>query len=295
MARSALHWAHWRALIIAPVLATLPVAASPAAPAASTTAAKSPPPAATTLRLASSATASAFARNILVPLKQGHALEINLSTTGSETALEDVRAGRADAALVSRKLTAAEEVEFRTLPLALDSLLLIVNERNPLERADAALIRGIFSRQIADWRQVGAGNSGAIVPVTRRPTYGTRTLFDNTFGVGRIIPTGIVELASNLATVLYVGADPQAIGYVSAAAFDDALQHGLRIKALKLNGLSPSAAGCRQTDYPLCRPISLIRKQGKAARGHERLESFLLSDEGQTLLEQNGFAPMKKP
>lgn len=279
--------AHWRTLIIAPVLAALAITASSAAPSA--------PPPAVKLRLAISSTASAFARDAAPPLQNERALELNLSVAGSETALENVRAGRVDAALISRKLTADEEKEFLALPLAQDSLLLIVNERNPLDQANDALVRGIFSRQISDWAQLGAGNRGAIVPVTRRPTHGTRTLFDNTFGVGRIIPTGIVELASNLATVLYVGADPQAIGYVSAAAFDDARQHGLRIKALKLNGLSPGPEGCRQADYPLCRPISLVRRQGPAPRGYDRLEGYLVGSEGQSLFERHGFAPMKRP
>lgn len=246
-----------------------------------------------TIRLVSSATTTPFARDALTPLKQDRKLDVTLASMGSEASLDEVRAGRADAALISRVLSDAEARIFHADTLASDSLLLIVNERNPLNVVNEASVRGIFQRQLSDWQQIGAGNTGAIVPVTRGAAYATRTVFDARFGIGRIVPTGIVELASNLATVLYVGADPQAIGYVSAVAFDDARRRGLRIKSVTLNDAKPDSNACPGSGYLLCRPISLVRLQGKASRDYQRLEAYLFSTQGHALLEQHGFTPAR--
>lgn len=275
----------WLASVILFALAN----AAGAAPAQT---AKSTPP--VTFDLATSVTTTPFARNLASALQEQR-LHLRLQNVGSERAIDEVRAGNVDAALISRALTSDEARDFQATTLAMDSLLVIVNERNPLENADRALIRRIFSREFGDWRQVGAGGSGTIVPVTRRPSDGTRTVFDNAFGIGRVIPTGIVELASNLAAVLYIAADPQAIGYVSAETYDDALRRGLHLRAVKLDGMAPAAAACKPDSYPLCRPIVLIRRPGKAPAGHAQIEQFLHSPEGRALLEQYGFAPVSVP
>ena len=262
------------------------------------TAGAAPPPspemAVPTFRLATSPTTTPLARTLV-----GHFSEqgqsIRLVHSGSESGLEEVRSGRVDAALIGRALNNEEAKEFHATTLALDSLLLIVHERNPLHSASPDLIRKIFTREFSDWRQVGAGNVGTIVPVTRRQADGTRTVFDNAFGVGRVIPSGIVELASNLAAVLYVGADPQAIGYVSAEAYDDARRRGLRIRALALDNQAPAAGACRGSTYPLCRSIVLVRRAGKPLKALAPFESFIGTPEFRAMLAQHGFAAEESP
>lgn len=278
MALRSLHWSRWLLLFAMPVLAAMP--------ATSNAAGRTP-----TIRLVSSSTATAFARDVVPLLKEERLLNVSLTSIGSETALDEVGAGRADAALIARPLTSEEMRKFQARQLGKDRLLLIVNERNALNVIDESTVRSIYRRQFSDWRQIGAGNSGPIVPVTRGAAHGTRTLFDTHFSIGRIVPTGVVELASNLSTVLYVGADPQAIGYASAGSVEDARRRGLRIKSVTV--LTPPAEEdiCPGAGYLLCRPINLVRLQGTPTRAYEIFESFLLAPRGQALMEQHGFSP----
>lgn len=278
MAFHSLHWSRWLLLFAMPVLAAMP--------ATSIAAGQTP-----AIRLVTSSTTTAFARDIAPLLKEEKRLNVTLASIGSEAALDEVNAGRADAALISRPLTIEESRKFHARQIGKDRLLLIVNERNPLSIVDESTVRGIFKRQLSDWRQIGAGNTGPIVPVTRNAAHGTRTLFDAHFSIGRIVPTGIVELASNLATVLYVGADPQAIGYASAGSFEDARRRGLRIKAVTV--ITPPAEEeiCPGAGYLLCRPLNVVRLHGTPTRAYETFESFLLGPRGQALMEQNGFSP----
>lgn len=278
MAPHSLHWSRWLLLLAMPLLATMPVPSLAAERVQE-------------IRLVSSPTMLAFARDITPLLKQEKRVNISLSSVGSEAALDEVAAGRVDAALISRALTEKETHKFHARQLGKDRLLLIVNERNPIHTIDESTVRGIFKRQLSDWRQIGAGNVGPVVPVTRGAAHGTRTLFDTHFSIGRIVPTGIVELDSNLATVLYVGADPQAIGFASTGSFDDARRRGLRIKSVTVITPPSEDETCPGAGYLLCRPLNLVRLQGSPTRTHQIVEAFLLGPQGQALMEQHGFSP----
>lgn len=243
------------------------------------------------LRLVASATLAPLAAEVAATVQRKGG-GIALSVAGSEIALEQLTAGQADVALIARPLSEAETRRLDGRIVGHDSLLMVVHERNPLEQIDEARIRAIFSRQLSDWSQIGAGNSGAIVPVTRGLGSGTRTVLDTTFGIGRVVPAGIVELGTNLAVVLYVAADPQAIGYVSSGAYERARQRGVGIKALRLGGFTPSAQFCVGSHYPLCRPLLLVkRRHAPATRDQALLESALGGPLGEDLFVRHGFAP----
>ncbi len=217
---------------------------------------------------------------------------IRLTIAGGEAALTAVADGEAEAALLTRALDDNEATRFVGRIVGHDSLLLVVHERNPLDDISEAQVRAIFSREFSDWQQIGAGNAGAIVPVRRGLASATRRLFDRAFGIGNVMPVGAVELASNLATVLYVAADPQAIGYVSAGAYAQARQRGLRIKALRMAGQAPDARTCADgSAYRLCRPLLLVVRKETPARRTAALAAMLTGPLGEDLLIRHGFAP----
>ncbi|MCP5268188.1 MAG: substrate-binding domain-containing protein [Zoogloeaceae bacterium] len=245
-----------------------------------------------TLHLLSSTSTAALGHSLQKAERENLRLNISNRALSGEAALQKLAASQGDAALIARPLDAREKQRFQATPLAQDKLLLIVNARNRLERVDTTLTSKIFSRFFSDWSQVNAGDSGVIVPVTRRETQGMRLFFDQQFGIGRVIPTGMVELASDLAVVLYIAADPQAIGYTSAESFAEGRRRGLQIRALELDGIHPEAIDCRQANYPLCRTISLVRRVGTPPEGFEQLKHYLLAGEGQTLLKMHGFSSL---
>jgi phosphate transport system substrate-binding protein len=243
------------------------------------------------LRVIASATLAPLANELGERVRQADT-PIQLRIAGSENALEALAAGQADVALVARALTAKEAALFDSRTIGYDSLLIIAHARNKLAGIDRDTLRGIFSRQLSDWSQIGAGDSGAIVPVTRGQGNGTRTVLERAFDIGSVVPAGMVELGSNLAVTLYVAADPQAIGYVSAGAYSRARQRGLGIKALPLDGITPDAAFCVGSKYPLCRPLILVKRRHlEQRRTAARIDALLAGDDGIDLLVRHGFAP----
>lgn len=244
------------------------------------------------LQIAAAVTLAPMANDLVVEMRKRGGRVARPSIVGSEAALDALRDKSVDVALISRPLSKEEAQRLRGKTIGYDSVLLVVHERNPLEQIDMATVRAIFSREVSDWQQIGAGNSGAIIPVTRSQSHGTRSFFDAAFGIGRVVPAGIVELSSNLAAVLYVAADPQAIGYISSGAYDLARLRGLRIKALRMEGLTPSAQFCVGARYPLCRPLLLVQRKDQAAsRETALLDTLLSGSNGGALMQRHHFAP----
>jgi len=259
---------------------------SPAAPVAPASAA------ADELRLAAATSLAPLAGDLADTLRRT-GLRIQLRTQGSERALQALALGEADVALIARPLSAVEAGRFTSRLVGHDVLLLVVHERNPLDEIAPPLVHGIFSRELTDWQQVGAGNAGPIVPVRRKRDSGARTVIDRGFDIGETIPTGIIELGSNLAAVLYVAADPQAIGYVSAGVIEEARQRGLRVKALRFGGMPLKPQFCVSGQSPLCRPLLVVgRRHAGGEQAVARLTAALGGSDGEQLLGRHGFASL---
>ena len=278
MKHSAPGWQpHWCARLLGVVLALL----------ASLNAAAAPP----TLELAGSTTLAPAVRAAAATLKESRGISYRVRTGGSEDALRDLAAGRIDVAMVSRPLRSHEKRDFQSIEVARDNIAIIVNARNPADRVSSELLRSIFSRGRAIWPDAG-GPPGAIVPVVRGADHATRTVFDETIGTGNLVPTGVIELNSNAAMVMYVAADPQAIGYASTGAAADAQRRGLTIRTMLVDGASPEAMDGR---YPLSRPLLLVvRNDGKKRREFDVLVDYLKGGAGQALLSSYGFAPRSR-
>ena len=159
-----------------------------------------------------------MARELVTSLQLSRSGTVRVTPAGSDSAIDDVKAGRADAALIARSLTAEETRSFMRSTTPATACC-------SLSTGAIRCMSWTRQRSVASFRaKFRTGSSSATrapAPLFRSPVarVTVRATFDNAFGIGRVIPTGIVELATNLAAVLYVAADPQAIGYVSADAY----------------------------------------------------------------------------
>lgn len=227
----------------------------------------------------------------LVDLLQPQGVRVVLAPARGDRPLDALAAGQADLALVARSLTSEESARFAAQRFGVDRLLLAVHERNPLNALDRARVRAIFARETTDWQQIGAGGSGAIVPVVRAQGSDTRRTVDAFLDIGEVMPAGMIEVGSGLAAALYLAADPQAIGYLSAAVLERAQHQGLRLKILPSGTAAGEDGDCThaQTIRP-CRPLLLVRPRSGAARG-AAVEAALTGGDGAALLARHGFLP----
>lgn len=243
------------------------------------------------LKVIGSSTIQPIAREAAASFKQDAALLVEVNGGGSDAGIRAVLTGAADIGMVSRTLTAEEARQLNSVTIARDGIAIAVNERNPVVSLSYDQVHALFAGHVSDWRELGnSGFSGVVIPVIKAPGRASRQIFDQHFRIGVLLPTHAVELGSNLASLLYLSSDPQAVGYVSLGSLEEARRRGLRTRSVALDGALPSIQGCVAGTYPLCRPLLLVTKK-KPGREAQRFIDFFLSTPGRAVIEHHGFMP----
>ena len=133
--------------------------------------------------------------------------------------------------------------------------------------------------------------SGEITVVSREDGSGTRGAFIELFGIeekdaeGNKIDntTAAAEITNSTAVMMTtVAGNENAIGYVSLGSLNES------VKALKVDGVAPSAEGVKDGTYKIARPFNVVTKDGISEVAQDFL-NYIMSDEGQQVVEENGY------
>lgn len=220
-------------------------------------------------------------------MDQNSDVKITVSGGGSGTGITAIGEGTVDIGMSSRELKSSEVAAYPNLVthvVAKDGLAIIVNTGNNVSGLTKDQVKQIYNGSITNWNQVG-GASGTIVVVGRDSTSGTRGTFDElVLGSGTPVTT-MEELASNGAIYEKLKNTPGAIGYVGLGYIDS------NVKALPINGVSPSIATVQDGTYPIARNLNLYTNGAPTGAVKDFID-FLMSKEGQAIIEAEGFVPI---
>lgn len=84
------------------------------------------------------------------------AAKIEIHTSDSTAGMTNVISGVLDIGLASRTLQESEAAELRDIAIARDSIVLIVNRKNPIENLMSEEIKAIFTGEIESWEELFA-------------------------------------------------------------------------------------------------------------------------------------------
>lgn len=135
--------------------------------------------------------------------------------------------------------------------------------------------------------------SGNISVVSREDGSGTRGAFVELFGVQEEQNGEKVDLTTDKAIVTNstsimlttVAGDKSAIGYTSLGSLDDT------VKVLKIDGTEASVANIKAGSYKISRPFNIVTKD-KISEAAQDFINFILSSDGQAVVEENGYIPL---
>ena len=213
---------------------------------------------------------------------------IGISPGGSTVGVKSVGEGTADIGLSSRELKSYEISEFPNLKqfvIAKDGIALIVNKANRITNLNIEQVRKIYSGQYSNWQNLG-GPDLVIEVIGRDTASGTRTSFDELVMADKEVISSMKTKNSNGAVHTTVRETPGAIGYVSLGYVDDA------VKGLKINGVDPTVKNIQDGNYTLSRNLSMFT-DGEPQGLAKEFITFVLSEEGQSIIEKEGFVPLK--
>ena len=132
----------------------------------------------------------------------------------------------------------------------------------------------------------GGGTNDSITVITREEGSGTRSAFVELSGVeqddvDRTTPKA--ETNSSTAVVLQsVAGNKSAIGYISLGALSN------EVKALAVDGVSPSVDTVNDGSYALARPFN-VATCGQISDAAQDFLNYIMSDEGQQVISDNKY------
>ncbi len=139
----------------------------------------------------------------------------------------------------------------------------------------------------------GVRDSGIITVVSRESGSGTRTAFTEIFGIEVRSKSGGMEDAtfelsevtnSTSVMITTVKLDKNAIGYISLGTMN------YDIKAVSVDGVFPSAENIKNGSYKAVRSFAIVTMKDRLQSALERdFTEFVMSDEGQSIIEEEGY------
>jgi phosphate transport system substrate-binding protein len=172
--------------------------------------------------------------------------------------------------------------------LAIDSLVVIVNNENEVSELSAADLAKIYSGQATNWSEFG-GLDEPITIVTRAEDSGTFALFmDGLFGgQAPAVPAGAISVADNDAAAAYVNDNPGAIAYVGYA-----FQRGQKpLTIISECGIptTPDPFSVKTEEYALFRRLYLYNRGDLSNELAQQFLGFTTSTEASNVIKQAGF------
>lgn len=174
-----------------------------------------------------------------------------------------------------KKYAEEKGVELEYVPVGLEAFVFFVNKNNPVENLTAEQIRGIYEGEYKNWKDVGGANR-IINPVTRIAGSGSQSAMDSFMG----------ERAYGLKSPLAILGG--SLGFSFRYYLDGIVENG-DVKMLSLNGVYPSAENIKNGSYPVIARFYAIYRTDNKNENIPLLIDWLLSDEGQRLIEESGY------
>lgn len=241
--------------------------------------------------------------------KVAPSVSVEVSGGGSGVGIAALVNGTAEIANSSRKLEAEEAAKAKTAHgtdpseymVGYDGLAVYVNKANPLETISLEELGEIYREggKFDNWSDVGVANipgakDSKIIRVSRQNNSGTYQYFrEVVVGKKQDYKAGSLDMNGSKEVVELVAKTPGAIGY-SGLGYATADVKILKISGKKGDpGVTPSNATVLDKTYPIARPLFMYTPGAPSPEVKKYLD-WVMSDEGQKIVEQTGYVPLPK-
>ena len=209
-------------------------------------------------------------------------IKVEIQQVGSSAGIKNTIEGTSEIGMSSRDLKDEEKSEVEETEIALDGIAVITNKANEVKELTVEQVKDIYTGKITNWKEVG-GKDAPIVVVSREDGSGTRDGFQEKVGFEseELIPDAqITDGSGNIKSI--VGGNENAIGYISFGYVDES------VSTLAIDGVEPTADNVKNDTYAIARPFILVNKVDGLSENGKALIDFILSDEGQSIVESKG-------
>lgn len=229
-------------------------------------------------------------------MKKNSNVKVQVTGGGSGTGIAALINGTTEIATASRPMKDAEVAKLRDrynspgteTPVARDGVTFYVHAANGVDALTMDQLRGIFSGDITNWKEVG-GKDASILLYSRENSSGTYVFVKDHLLKGDDFSPRAQSLPGTAAVVNAVAKEPNGIGFGGAA-------YAKGVKPLKLKvgseAVTPTLENIKSGKYPMSRFLFFYTR-GKPTGGAKAFVDFALSDEGQSIVNAVGYFPVR--
>lgn len=190
-------------------------------------------------------------------------------------------------------LAAEKYVELEVIPIVSEAFVFLTHKDNPVKGLSVDQIKSIYEGKITNWSEVGGPNE-AIKAFQRPVNSGSQTGFLELVmkGATPMEPPKeqiIAEMGMLIDVVASYENKMASIGY-SYYYFVVDMWGNEAVKLLEVDGVYPDAESISSKTYPLTTAYyAVIRKDSPKDSPERRVIEYILSEEGQQLMEESGY------
>jgi phosphate transport system substrate-binding protein len=230
-------------------------------------------------------------------MKANPGKKVQVTGGGSGVGIAALINGTTEIANASREMKPDEKGKvrdrFNVLPtettVARDGVTIYVNEASAIQQLTLEQLRGIFTGDITNWKDVG-GPDAKIVLYSRENSSGTYAFFKENVLKGDDYAANAQTLPGTAAVVNAVAKEKNGIGY-GGAAYAKGVRE-VKVVGKDGQGYLPNAENVKSGKYPLSRGLFMYTR-GKPGGEAAAFIGFCLSSAGQEIATQVGYFPAK--
>ncbi len=195
------------------------------------------------------------------------------------------------------QIEAAKEhgTEFEYTEIGKEGFVFFVNKNNPIDSLTVQQIKDIYSGKITNWKEVG-GQNKEIVAFQRNEGSGSQSMLKRFMGDTPIMNPPTTQVNDFMIGIIDQVADyknyDNSIGF-SFRYYLDTLIANPNVKMLAVNGVEPTPENITNGTYPITGSLYAVTYKGNTNENVQKLIDWILSDEGQEIIEKTGYSRVK--
>ena len=222
-------------------------------------------------------------------------------------AYERLLEGKTDVIFVAGPSKAQKEkatemgMELHLTPIGREAFVFFVNSKNPVEGLTVDEVRGIYSGEITNWKQVG-GPRWSIKAFQRAENSGSQTALQTLMGEIPLMEPETENRVSAMDGIIHQVANyrnhKNAIGF-SFRYYSTEMVTSNQIRLLALNGVFPTKETIADGTYPVSSTFYAVTASPIGEPAPEDIDDniavfldWICSEQGQKIIEKTGYVPL---
>lgn len=187
------------------------------------------------------------------------------------------------------------QTTFEYTPIGTEAFVFFVHKDNPITNLTTEQIKDIYSGKITNWKDVG-GKNEKIAAFQRNEGSGSQSMLKRFMGDTPITdaPTEMVNdlMAGIIEQVADYKSKTNSIGF-SFRYYVEGIIKNPDIKMISIDGAAPTSENIRNGSYPVLTPIYAVTYKENQNGNVDKLLEWILSDEGQYIINETGYVGIK--